>query len=108
MAHSFSPDEINPLAEQFEHSSPQEILAWAAAEFAPDIALSSSFQTQSLPLLHMAMQAMPDIRIFFLNTGYHFWDYADLPRATGAGDEYERDRPVPRSALGCFPAAVWT
>jgi phosphoadenosine phosphosulfate reductase len=43
-------------------------------EFAPDIALSSSFQTQSIPLLHMATQAMPDIRVFFLNTGYHFWD----------------------------------
>jgi phosphoadenosine phosphosulfate reductase len=42
--------------------------------FAADIALSSSFQTQSIPLLHMAMQAMPDIRVFFLNTGYHFWD----------------------------------
>ena len=74
MTHSFTPDEINQLAEQFEHSSPQEILAWAVAEFAPDIALSSSFQTQSLPLLHMAMQVMPDIRVFFLNTGYHFWD----------------------------------
>jgi len=74
MAHSFSPDEINQLAEQFEHNSPQEILAWAVAEFAPDIALSSSFQTQSLPLLHMATQVKPDIRIFFLNTGYHFWD----------------------------------
>ena len=74
MAHSFSPDEINRLAEQFERHSPQEIIAWAVAEFAPDIALSSSFQTQSLPLLHMAMQAMPAIRVFFLNTGYHFWD----------------------------------
>lgn len=70
----FSPEEINALAEGFESSSPPEILAWAAAEFAPDIALSSSFQTQSLPLLHMALQVMPDIRVFFLNTGYHFWD----------------------------------
>jgi phosphoadenosine phosphosulfate reductase len=74
MSHLYSPDEINQLSEQFERSSPQEILAWAVAEFTPDIALSSSFQTQSLPLLHMAMLAMPDIRIFFLNTGYHFWD----------------------------------
>jgi len=74
MTISLTPDEIDQLAEQFEHSSPQEILAWAVAEFAPDIALSSSFQTQSLPLLHMAAQAMPDIRVFFLNTGYHFWD----------------------------------
>jgi phosphoadenosine phosphosulfate reductase len=74
MSHSYSSDEIDQLSEQFESKSPPEILAWAVAEFAPDIALSSSFQTQSLPLLHMAMQAMSDIRVFFLNTGYHFWD----------------------------------
>ena len=74
MSHSYSPDEIDQLSEQFESKSPQEILSWAVAEFAPDIALSSSFQTQSLPLLHMAVQVMPDIRVFFLNTGYHFWD----------------------------------
>ncbi len=44
------------------------------AEFAPEIALSTSFQTQSMPLLHMVTQVMPDIRLFFLDTGYHFWD----------------------------------
>jgi len=74
MTMKFSPDEINALADGFESSSPSEILAWAVTEFTPDIALSSSFQTQSLPLLHMALQVMPDIRVFFLNTGYHFWD----------------------------------
>ena len=74
MALSFSPEEIHNLSEEFEHKTPQEILAWAAETFFPGIAMSSSFQTQSLPLLHMATRLMPDIRIFFLNTGYHFWD----------------------------------
>ena len=74
MDYPYKPENINQLAAQFESYSPQEILSWAVTEFAPDIALSSSFQTQSLPLLHMALQAMPDIRVFFLNTGYHFWD----------------------------------
>ena len=73
-AQPFSPEEIAQLSEQFEHKTPQEILAWAVAEFATDCALSSSFQTHSLPLVHMSIQHMPDIRIFFLDTGYHFWD----------------------------------
>lgn len=70
----FSPEEIERLANEFETQSPQEILRWAIEQFAPDIALSSSFQTESMPLLHMATQIMPDIRILFLDTGYHFWE----------------------------------
>ena len=53
---------------------PQEIIRWAVDTFAPDIAMSTSFQTQSMALLHMATHIMPELRIFFLDTGYHFWD----------------------------------
>lgn len=42
--------------------------------FWPQIALSSSFQTQSVPLLHMASLIRHDILIFFIDTGYHFWE----------------------------------
>ncbi len=68
------PDQINRLSRIFEKQSPQEIISWAVAQFNHDLAMSSSFQTQSLPLLHMTARIMPDIRIFFINTGYHFWD----------------------------------
>lgn len=67
-------DEIKRLAEEFESRTPQEILEWAIREYGDDIAMSSSFQTQSMPLLHMATRIMPNIRIFFLDTGYHFWE----------------------------------
>lgn len=70
----FSAEEIKELSQQFERKTPQEIIQWAVSEFAPDIALSTSFQTQSMPLLHMVTQTMPGIRILFLDTGYHFWD----------------------------------
>ena len=33
---------------------------------------SSSFQTQSLPLLHMIAQVQPAIPVHFLDTGFHF------------------------------------
>lgn len=66
--------DIQQLAEEFESRPPQEILQWAFAEFGGDIAMSSSFQTQSMPLLHMASRLKPGLRIFFLDTGYHFWE----------------------------------
>lgn len=49
-----------------------EILAWAVDRFAPDVAMSSSFQTQSLPLLHLVSRVAPDLEILFLDTGFHF------------------------------------
>ncbi|MBN1449499.1 MAG: phosphoadenylyl-sulfate reductase [Anaerolineales bacterium] len=65
---------IAQLSDEFETRTPQEILGWAIDEFWPQIAMSSSFQTQSMPLLHMATKIRRDLLIFFLDTGYHFWD----------------------------------
>lgn len=70
----FSAGELERLSQEFETKSPQEILQWAIKMFWPQIALSSSFQTQSVPLLHMASLIRHDILIFFLDTGYHFWE----------------------------------
>ncbi len=70
----FTSEEIEDLSLQFESASPQEIVAWAVENFSPNLALSSSFQTQSVPLLHMVKEAKADMPIFFLDTGMHFWD----------------------------------
>jgi phosphoadenosine phosphosulfate reductase len=69
-----SREEIEKLSQEFETKSPQEIIQWAVDCFWPEIALSSSFQTQSVPLLHMTSLIRRDILIFFLDTGYHFWE----------------------------------
>jgi phosphoadenosine phosphosulfate reductase len=69
-----SKKQIARLSDEFESKTPQEILTWAIEEFWPQIAMSSSFQTQSMPLLHMATRIRRDVLIFFLDTGYHFWD----------------------------------
>ena len=69
-----SKDEIEKLSQEFETKTPQAIIQWAVDLFWPEIALSSSFQTQSVPLLHMASLIRRDILIFFLDTGYHFWE----------------------------------
>ena len=70
----FSVDEIEPLSRKFETQTPQEIIQWAVDTFWPEVALSSSFQTQSMPLLHMAARIKRGLPIFFLDTGYHFWE----------------------------------
>jgi phosphoadenosine phosphosulfate reductase len=67
-------EEIRQKSLEFETKSPQEILEWAIHNYGDDIAMSSSFQTQSMPLLHMATRIKPDIRVFFIETGYHFWE----------------------------------
>jgi phosphoadenosine phosphosulfate reductase len=67
-------DEIEHLSQEFETHTPQRIIQWAVDTFWPQVALSSSFQTQSVPLLHMASLIRRDILIFFLDTGYHFWE----------------------------------
>lgn len=69
-----TPLEVEKLSEEFETKTPQEIIAWAVDMFWPQIVLSSSFQTQSVPLLHMASRIRRDLLIFFLDTGYHFWE----------------------------------
>ncbi|NWG35274.1 MAG: phosphoadenylyl-sulfate reductase [Chloroflexi bacterium] len=70
----FTQLEIEKLSEEFETKTPQEILKWAIDTFWPQIAMSSSFQTQSVPLLHMVSQINRNLLIFFIDTGYHFWE----------------------------------
>jgi len=65
---------IEKFSKEFETKTPQEIIEWAVDRFSPYMAMSSSFQTQSMPLLHMVVHIAPETPIFFINTGYHFWE----------------------------------
>jgi len=56
----------------FENTSTAEILQWAWDTFGSRVAASSSFQTQSLPLLHLISQVCPRMPVIFLDTGFHF------------------------------------
>ncbi len=55
-----------------EGAHPEAILRWAWDTFGPRVAASSSFQTYSVPLLHMIARAAPRMTVFFLDTGFHF------------------------------------
>ena len=112
--------EIERLSNEFETKTPQQILEWAVDTFWPQLVLSSSFQTQSMPLLHMASRIRRDILVFFLDTGYHFWEtqifreriasewqlnVLDLYRDTRWDDfarQHTRTLPVEDPNLCCF------
>lgn len=49
-----------------------DVLAWAWRTFGEDMIATSSFQTQSIPLLHFISQAVPDLTVVFVDTGFHF------------------------------------
>ncbi len=68
----FSIAEIKELNTQFESESPETILVWAWQTFGPNIAATSSFQTQSVPLLDLISKVVPQLPVFFLDTGFHF------------------------------------
>jgi len=63
---------IPRLNEQLENAPATEILQWAWETFGPKLAASSSFQTQSVPLLHMISQVCPAMPVIFLDTSFHF------------------------------------
>lgn len=63
---------IEELNSKFRRLEPSFILRWAWEKFAPSIAATSSLQTQSVPLLHIISKTIPDVPIFFLDTGFHF------------------------------------
>ena len=52
--------------------TPPQIVAWAARTFGDGLVMSSSFGAESAILLHMAVTAMPRIRIIYVDTGYLF------------------------------------
>ena len=70
----FSQQELDRISQEMESQTPQQIITWAVETYALQIAVSSSFQTQSLPLLHMVSRIDPEILVFFLDTGLHFWE----------------------------------
>lgn len=62
---------IASAAEEFEHKSPQELLAWAAETF-PRLCLACSFGAEDVALVDMVRKTAPQIDIFYLDTELHF------------------------------------
>ena len=67
-----TPAELARLNATFETAHPVEIIRWAAETFRPDVALTSSFGADSAAMIHLALQADPQISIRTVNTGFLF------------------------------------
>lgn len=64
--------DLEQINGELSKAEPSEILTWAASRFAGKLAVTSSFQTQSVPLLHLISQTVPQLPVLFIDTGYHF------------------------------------
>lgn len=65
----FSDEEVKRLNDEFEESSPREVLEWASRNLGSGVALATSFQLQGMALLDMLVRTDPRARIFTLDTG---------------------------------------
>ena len=72
-------DELRAIAERGAallghgegEATPAEVAAWVASEFSVDaVAVACSMADAALP--HLVSQALPDVDVLFLDTGYHF------------------------------------
>jgi len=64
--------DYDQLNKGFENQSSEDLIQWAAKEFSPDLAMSTSFGAESAVLLHLVTQISPQIPVLFTNTGFHF------------------------------------
>src|SRR5579863_10190894 len=61
--------EAGELSIEFEGAEPQGLLAWGIERFAPGIAISTSFQIDSIVLIDMAYEIDPTVPVFSVDTG---------------------------------------
>ena len=61
--------EAGELSIQFEGEEPEALLEWAIAEFMPGLAISTSFQIDSVVLIDMAYEIDPNVPVFSVDTG---------------------------------------
>lgn len=55
-----------------ENLSPLSIVKWAIDNFAPKLAITSSFGLNGVALIHMLQKITREVPIIFINTGYMF------------------------------------
>jgi phosphoadenosine phosphosulfate reductase len=64
--------DIPSIEKKLNGKTPEDIVHWAWQVFGESAAVTSSFQSHSLPLLHIVSKVAPDLPILFLDTGFHF------------------------------------
>jgi phosphoadenosine phosphosulfate reductase len=65
-------DKIAELRLTAESWSPQQVLSWAFATFANEVAISSAFGAEGMVLIDMASRLRKDFRVFTMDTEFLF------------------------------------
>ncbi len=76
---------VHQAAERFEHTSAEDLIAWALGQFHPRMAISAAGGVDGMAIIDMAWSINPDVRVFTLDTGR-------LPPETYALFEEVRER----------------
>jgi phosphoadenosine phosphosulfate reductase len=88
--------EAGELSVEFEGEEPSTVLAWGIERFGSHLAISTSFQIDSVVLIDMAYQINPDVPVFSVDTGRlpaETLELADALRARYPGLRLELLRP---------------
>ncbi len=75
---SDSEAEIGKLAERFETSRLEEVLAWASERFAPQLVMTSNFGAEGVVLMDHLARVAPQTPVVYLSTGFQFKATDDL------------------------------
>ena len=81
--------DLQYLATQFETKSIAEILAWAVPQFAPRIAMTSSFGAEGVVLIDHLAKLGIKLPVIYLDTGYHFAATKELKEKLAARYDLE-------------------
>ena len=78
------PEDLHLLADNFAHSFPHEIIAWAAHTYGRDLVMATGFGPEGVVIMHIVSQVAPETRIFYLDTDLFF------PETYALRDELQR------------------
>jgi len=67
-----SREQLKPLAQELEHRSAEEILRWAADQFAPRLTFATGFGIEGCAIIDMVARAALPVDLFTLDTGLLF------------------------------------
>lgn len=58
--------------EKYSNADVDSILKWTKNAFGESFAFTTAFGYSGIAILHHALKIMPDIKIYFIDTGFHF------------------------------------
>jgi len=95
--------EAGELSIEFEGEEPQALIEWGIERFGGGVAISTSFQTDSVVLIDMAYELDPEIKVFSVDTGRlpaETLELADRLRDRYPGLQLELVEPSPDEVAG--------